>query len=180
MKIAVITGSARKNGTSALLADQFIKGAKKAGHEIYRFDAAFSDVHPCIGCDQCKCGVTECVIKDDMLMLYPKLIEADVIVYATPLYYHGMSAQIKTVIDRFHGIDNFLCGAEKKAVLLVTGGNPSAWVMDGIVAMYETDLRYLQWKDAGKVLALGCNTRADIENTSYPEQACQLGFNLKE
>ena len=59
MKIVVITGSPHKNGTSALLAAEFIKGAAEAGNEIYRFDAAFSQVHPCIGCDHCECGKRE-------------------------------------------------------------------------------------------------------------------------
>lgn len=178
MKIVLITGSPRKKGTSNLLAEHFIKGAEEAGHEIYRFDAAFSNIHPCIGCDKCKCGDNECVFKDDMLTLYPKLIEADLIAYATPLYYHGVSAQIKSVIDRFHGIDNFLCGAKKKAVLLVCGASPHTWVMDGIVATYETDLKYLNWQDAGKVLAIGCYAREDIEKTDYPNQAYLLGKNL--
>lgn len=81
-------------------------------------------------------------------------------------------------IYRFHGIDNFLCGAKKKAVLLVCGASPHTWVMDGIVATYETDLKYLNWQDAGKVLALGCYGREDIERTDYPSQAYLLGKNL--
>lgn len=53
MQITVITGSAHRHGTSALPADGFIKGATEAGHEVFRFDAAFKDVHPCLGCDTC-------------------------------------------------------------------------------------------------------------------------------
>ena len=56
MKIVVLTGSPHKAGTSSLLADCFIRGAEEAGHEIFRFDAAFNNVHPCIGCDKCECG----------------------------------------------------------------------------------------------------------------------------
>lgn len=56
MKIVVITGSPHKKGTSALLADEFIRGAKEAGHEVSRFDAAFENVHPCIGCNKCEYG----------------------------------------------------------------------------------------------------------------------------
>lgn len=53
VQIAVITGSPHKNGTSALLAGKFIEGAKTAGHELFRFNAAFEDIHPCLGCDRC-------------------------------------------------------------------------------------------------------------------------------
>ena len=56
MKITVITGSPHKNGTSALLADRFIKGAKEAGHNVFRFDSAFEQVKPCLGCDHCGFG----------------------------------------------------------------------------------------------------------------------------
>lgn len=178
MKIVLLTGSPHKTGTSRLLAEKFMEGAKDAGHEIFLFDTAFSNVHPCIGCDKCECGEKECVFKDDMLILYPKLIEADLIAYATPLYYHGMSAQLKTVIDRYHGIDKQLCGAGKKAVLLVAGASRSTWVMDGIEATYETDLRYLGWKDCGRILAIGCYSREDIEKTDYPDKAYKMGRNL--
>ena len=51
----MITGSAHKHGTTAALAERFEKGAAEAGHEVFRFDAAFKNVHPCIGCDKCQC-----------------------------------------------------------------------------------------------------------------------------
>ena len=54
MKIVMMTGSAHRHGTTATLADRFQQGALDAGHEVYRFDAAFQDVHPCIGCDKCR------------------------------------------------------------------------------------------------------------------------------
>ena len=65
MKIAVLTGSPHKNGTTTLLADRFIEGARAKGHEVYRFDAAFRNIHPCLGCDAC--GMSgPCVHKDDI------------------------------------------------------------------------------------------------------------------
>ena len=179
MHIVIITGSAHRNGTSALLAEQFINGAEDAGHQVFKFDAAFADVHPCVGCDHCECGKKDCVFKDDMMRLYPKLEEADLIAFATPLYYHGMSAQIKAVIDRFHGINNLLCGAKKKAVLLVSAADTRNWVMDGVMSTYETDLRYLQWEDCGSVLATGCYYLEDILKTAFPKQAYDLGSKLK-
>lgn len=175
MKIVVLTGSPHKDGTSSLLADRFIEGVKEVGHEIYRFDTAFEKVHPCIGCDKCKCGENPCVFQDSMTKLYPKLQEADLVTFVTPLYYHGASAQIKTVIDRFHGIDNILRFSPKKAILLVTAADCNDHIMRGAVASYEESIRYLGWQDCGKILAMSCYTRAEIEKTSYPEQAYQLG-----
>lgn len=175
MKIVVLTGSAHKNGTSAHLAEKFIQGAKDAGHEISRFDTALLKIHPCTGCGHCECGKNECIFKDDMLEIYPKLIEADLIAFATPTYYHGALAQIKTAIDRFYGIDNFLCGAHKKAVLLVSAADTKPGVTSGVVATYEANMKYLKWVDCGKVLATGCSQLSELMKTDYPMQAYRLG-----
>ena len=67
MKITVITGSPRKNGGSTLLAEEFIKGAKESGHEVYRFDSSFKNVHFCIGCNKCGMGDKPCIFKDDFV-----------------------------------------------------------------------------------------------------------------
>ena len=95
--------------------------------------------------------------------------------YVTPVYYHGPTAQLKTVIDRFYGVNPKICGVRKKAVLLAAAASPHAWVTDGLTALYRTDLRYLGWEDCGTVLAIGCATRQDVERTDYPRQAYELG-----
>lgn len=97
MKIVVITSSPHPEdeSTSCYLADRFTEGAKGAGHEVFTFDAANSDTHPCRGCDNCHMD-GPCVFKDDIeKTLMPKMLEADMLVLVTPLYYYGMSAQLK-------------------------------------------------------------------------------------
>lgn len=180
MQIVVLTGSPHKNGTTNLLAEQFISGAEAAGHDVYRFDSAFKKVHPCIGCEYCECGKKPCVFKDDAAALYPKIIDADLVAFVTPLYYHGYSAQLKAVIDRFHGIDDILHepGREKQAVLLAAGANPKKWIMDGLVSTYHTELRYLGWEDAGRVLAYHTYDKKDMEQTVYSREAYRLGRHL--
>ena len=104
MKIVVLTGSPRKNGNSAYLAEQFIKGAEEKGHEVFRFDCAFKQVEPCRACN--RCGMDgPCIHNDDFQELSPHLIDADMVVFATPMYYFGVSAQMKRVIDRFYAIN---------------------------------------------------------------------------
>ena len=99
MKIAVITSSPHKNGSSNLLASEFIRGAEEKGHSVTLFDAGHSEIKSCIGCD--KCGMNgECVFKDDFEFVRNNIVDADVVVFTTPMYYFGISAQIKTVIDR--------------------------------------------------------------------------------
>lgn len=177
MKITVITGSPHKKGTSFLLADEFIRGAKEAGHDVFRFDAAFSKVAPCNGCDHCGMGSRDCVYKDDMLSLNPHLLEAELVVLLSPLYYFGFSAQLKTVIDRFYAITNRLHG-KKKGMLMVTAWNSDEWTMKDIAAHYRTLMHYMDWQDIGMLLAKGCGTRSMIEATGYPEQAYQMGKTL--
>lgn len=178
MNIAVLTGSPHRAGTSALLADEFLRGAQERGHETARFDAAFTQVHPCLGCDKCGCGSAPCVFRDDFAAFAPRLEEADLVAFVTPLYYHGASAQLKAAIDRFHGIDGRLRGAPKRAVLLVTAADALPRIMTGVVGSYLETLHYLKWTDVGRVLALGCGERADLERTDYPAQAYRLGRSL--
>ena len=124
MKILVITGSAHKQGTTAYLAEKFVQGATEAGHEIYRFDAAFKNVHPCIACDKChRTGV--CTFQDDMNELNPRLIEADAVVFVSPIYYSDITAQIKAVIDRFYANDEKLHGGKKTAPIMFSFGIPA-------------------------------------------------------
>ena len=177
MKVVVVTGSPHRKGTSALLADQFIAGATHAGHEVFRFDAAFETVGACRGCGACGMGAKPCVQADGMTTLNPHLLEADVVAFVTPLYYYNMSAQLKAVIDRFYANNTALMGG-KKAVLLATAWNDDDWTMRSLATSYETITRYLKWGDAGQVLATGCGERGAIEHSAFPEQAFALGGSL--
>lgn len=173
MKILVITGSPRKNGNSNTLADNFIKGAQEAGHSVVRFDSAFKNVHPCIACN--KCGMKgQCVFKDDFEFVKENIIDADAVVFVSPMYYFGISAQIKAVIDRFYAINGQI-HVSKKAALIMTYADTSTKEAQPIINHYETLLNYLGWSDAGKVIASGVWTAGDINHTQYPKQAYELG-----
>ena len=176
MKIVVITGSPHRNGTSALLADKFIEGAQSVGHTVYRFNAAFEDTHPCLGCN--RCGRDGACIQGDTIEkdLMPHLLEADLIVLITPLYYYGMSTQIKTVIDRFYARIEKL--QNKKSILMATAWNSADWTTSSLVKHYESLVQYMKWQDIGKVLAIGCGYRSAIERSDFPNQAYQMGVNI--
>ncbi len=173
MKIAVITGSPHKNGTTALLADRFIEGARSKGHEIYRFDAAFRSIHPCLGCDAC--GMSgPCVQKDDIEgEAVNKFVEADLIALVSPVYYFGMTSQIKTVIDRFYSRTYNI--SSKQSVLLTAAGSDNDLTMRSIIKHYETLAGYMRWRDRGRVLAAGCSTREDAAGKGYADEAFRLG-----
>lgn len=176
MKIAVITGSPHKAGTSALLADKFIEGAEAKGHEVFRFNAAFKNIHPCTGCNACEMD-GPCIFKDDIEReLMPQLLAADLIVLVTPLYYYDMSAQLKTVIDRMHGRLRRFDG--KKSILMATAWNSSGWTFDALVDHFQSLVEFMHWQDMGMVLGYGCGTRRMIEATEFPEQAKRLGMSI--
>lgn len=180
MYIVVLTGSPHKHGTSALLAEEFIRGAMESEHTIYRFDAAFECVHPCIGCETCQCGKKPCVFQDAMNELYPELKKADMVVFVSPLYYHAMSSQIKMAIDRFHGIDNDLVGIPKNAMLLMTAASTEQSIYNGAVGSYRETVNYLGWQDCGTLLVYGCYTREENEKTDYPRKSYLMGKELKD
>lgn len=175
MKITVISSSPNEAGTSALLVDEFIRGASEAGHEIFRFDAGDKAVGACLACQSCGCGSSPCVQEDDMLELHDALLNTDAVVFASPIYYFGMCAQMKLVIDRFYAVNTNLRERARKAALLLTCASDNAAVVGPAVSQYECMLGYLGWQDGGRVLALGCPVRAVIEQSDFPAQAYELG-----
>ena len=177
MKIVIITGSAHKHGTTATLADKFQQGALEAGHDIFRFDSAFQSVHPCIGCDKCRKN-GECVFhSDDMKILNPHLLEADVIVFVSPIYYFTINAQIKAVIDRFYANDDDLHG-EKKAILITAMADTDISAASGANATFKEILKYLDWENAGILNVLNTFVKSDLSEDDL-NAAYNLGKNLK-
>lgn len=177
MKVLVITGSPHKNGTTAILAEKFINGATEAGHEVSCFNAAFKNVHPCIACEKCHNTDTGCAFKDDMEELNPKLLEADAIIFISPIYYYAMNAQIKTVIDRFYANDAAL-HKHKKAALIVTMADDTTESADGAIASFKGMTNFLEWDIAGIITGVACGDVDALNKTDYPEQAYALGKNL--
>lgn len=174
--IVVITGSPHRNGTSALLADKFIEGAQSKGHNVYRFNSAFEEINPCQGCNACHRN-GPCVYKDAIEQkLMPELLKADVIVLITPLYYYAMSAQLKTVVDRFYSHLRSFDG--KKTLLMATAYNSAGWTFEALVDHYQSLAGYMKWQDMGMVLGYGCGSRGNIERSEFPEQAFKLGQSI--
>lgn len=98
-KVLVLSGSFRKHGNSDLLCDEFIRGAKEAGHQVEKIYVNDQKINYCRGCGVCN-TTHRCVQKDDMAAVLDKMVNADVIVMATPVYFYTMNGQMKTLIDR--------------------------------------------------------------------------------
>lgn len=98
-KVLIISSSPRKGGNSDLLCDRFAAGAREAGHEVEKVFLRNHKINYCLGCGVCN-QTHRCVQKDDMAGLLDKMVQADVIVLATPVYFYSMDGQLKTFIDR--------------------------------------------------------------------------------
>lgn len=178
MKIIVLEGSPNKVGSSNLLADNFVRGAKESGHSVQVVDVAHADIHPCTGC--IRCGYEgPCVQKDDVDEIRQMILAADMLVFVTPLYYYGMSAQLKIMIDRFCAFNSSIQRKRMKSALLTVAWNSDNWTFDALQAHYQTLVRYLNLEDMGMVLGRGCGSLAMTQQSKFPKQAYELGKGIK-
>ena len=99
-KVLILSGSPRKGGNSDLLCDEFMRGAKEAGHNVEKIRVAEKQIGYCRGCYYCQKSKGICAIKDDMAEVLQKMIDADVLVLASPVYFYSIDAQLKALIDR--------------------------------------------------------------------------------
>ncbi len=178
MKIVVLMGSPNKKGSTDILVENFVKGAEEAGNSVEVIDVAHMNIHPCIGC--VRCGYEgPCVQKDDNEIIRRKLLASDMVVFATPLYYYGMSAQLKIVTDRFCVYNSSLNSRHLKSALLTVAWNADDWTFDALEAHYRTLVRYINFDDCGMVLGYGCGSPSMTKRSRYPEEAYRLGRSLK-
>lgn len=178
-KVVVITGSPRKQGNSDLMADAFIKGAGKNGHEVMKIAAAELKIHGCRACQGCYSTGNPCIFSDGFNSIAPSLEAADVIVFATPLYWFSFSEQIKAVIDRFYA---FMGGkgklkGSKECVLIATGeGDEEDFA--GLCKSYELMTQYLEWHDLGQIIVPHVNDKGAVKDTGALAEAEKLGQTL--
>jgi len=174
--IVVITGSPRKNGNSERMANAFIKGAGSKGHRLTTISAAELNIQGCRACDRCYKTGHPCVFADDFNHIAPALLEADVIVFATPLYWFTFPEQIKALIDRFYALmrGDIPFRGTKECMLLVCGADEKA-AFAGIVKTYEIMADYLKWKDRGHVIAEKTEEKGDVDKTGILDEIRRLG-----
>lgn len=174
MKIIILQGSPNIKGSTSLLVESFSNGAKAAGHTVQRFDIAKMNIQPCTGCVACGYEGT-CVQKDDNQLIREAILSADMVVFATPLYYYGMSAQLKIVIDRFCAYNSSLHSKNMKSVLLTVAWNADDWTFDALEAHYQTIVRYCNFKTHGMILGYGCGSPGMTSQSKYIQDAYNLG-----
>ena len=172
--IVVLSGSMRKGGNTEMLVQAFVHGAEK-NNCVDVISVADYKVNPCIGCNTCFAREGhECCQKDDMPQVYEKLNAADVLVVASPVYFYGVSAQLKALIDRLHTPMRNEFKMKRLALILV-GAATLPELFDAIKVQYRLVLNYFKLEDAGTVLVRGAKDKGDVKNTNGLEEAYQLG-----
>lgn len=171
--VLVLSASPRRKGNSDLLCDRFADGAREAGHEVEKIFLRDKKIGFCTGCYSCeKSGI--CIIKDDMAELLEKIIRADVLVLATPVYFYCMNAQLKTVIDRT--VARYTEINDKDAYLIATAGEDDRHAVEGTITSFRGFLECLEnVREAGMVLATGVHVKGEVAQTSYMNEAYDLG-----
>ncbi|MBR4216700.1 MAG: flavodoxin family protein [Candidatus Methanomethylophilaceae archaeon] len=170
-------GSPNRGGSTSMLVESFVKGAEEKGHECMVLNVCDMDVSPCTGC-VC-CGYEgPCVLEDDNDRIRSALLASDMVVFATPLYYFGMTAQLKAAVDRFCSYNGSLNRRNLRSALLSVAWNSDDWTFEALESHYRTLVRYLNLRDMGTVLGAGCGTPSMTRSSAYPQKAYELGRSL--
>ena len=159
MKIAIFQGSPRKDNTAAM-AQAFREGAEAAGHTVEEYHVGRMKIAGCLGCEYCHGkGEGECIQKDDLEKILPAYKEADMIVFASPIYYFTMTAQIEAAIQRVYCLGKPL-KASKFAVLL---SSMSPGVYDAAIAQFKGYAAYAGVELAGVITANGAENKSEAK-----------------
>ncbi len=151
MKIMVLNGSPR-NGNTAAMVRAFVQGAEASGHEVEVFQVGKMKIAGCLACEYCHGkGAGTCIQKDDMEKLIPAYQTCDMVVYASPIYYFNVTAQMSAAMQRVYCIGK-PTRATKAALLLSSGSNN---VYEGAIATYKALLSYMGIENTGIITAAG-------------------------
>lgn len=164
MKILILNGSPRPNGNTKKMIDAFSEGAMSSGHQIDVVDVCKKKINGCLACEYCHTkGHGACIQKDDMQEVYDLLKEAEMLVIASPIYYHGISGQLKCVIDRFYSATYPKGPAHlKKSAIILSSGATKQY--EGALFSYQGDfLDYLGLENMGVFTVPGSVSTAELE-----------------
>lgn len=177
-RIVILIGSMRKGGNTDLLAHSFAEGASK-NNIVEIVSVADHSIDPCIGCNSCFTREkNQCFQDDDMSAIYDKLKNADIVAVASPVYFYGISAQLKAIIDRLHTPmrNEFHI---KKLILMLVGAAALPELFDPIKLQYQLILNFFSLEDGGMILVRGVKDKGDILKTEALKEAYDLGASIE-
>ena len=171
-KILALMGSPRRGGNTEAMLDAFVRGAREAGARVEVLRVAEMKIKPCTNCNGCQ-ETGECVIADDMGLIYEKLAEAHGVVMASPIYFGGVSAYMKAAIDRFQvywfinfGNENLKplrAGKKRPAFFLAVGGMKNKKYCENVRITAEALFLNTRLKFSGFLCLQGYDEKGDLE-----------------
>lgn len=176
-KVLILSGSPRKGGNSDLLCDEFMRGALESGNDVEKIRVAIKKIAPCAGCYYCKDNGGQCAYKDDMADILQKMIDADVLVLASPVYFYSIDAQLKAVIDRT--VARWLEVKNKEFYYIITLADEEVSSADTTIACFRGYADCVEGAvEKGIIVGNGVYESGKIKSTGTMEKAYTMGKNV--
>lgn len=175
-KVLILSGSPRKGGNSDILCDEFMKGAEESGNTVEKIRVAEKKIGYCRGCHACK-GTGICAIKDDMAEILQKMIDADVIVLASPVYFYSIDAQLKAVIDRT--VARWLEVKNKEFYYIMTAADGEKESLETTLACFRGYADCVEGaKEIGVIYGTGVYEKGEVKATKAMKEAYEMGLKV--
>ena len=176
-RVLILSGSPRKGGNSDILCDDFIRGAQEVGNEVEKIRVASKKIATCSACYYCRSHGGECAHKDDMAEILQKMIDADVLVLVSPVYFYSINAQLKAVIDR--SVARWLEVKNKEFYYIVTMADEEHTSADTTLACLRGYADCVAGAvEKGVIIGSGVYEPGKVENTPAVHQAYEMGKNV--
>ena len=174
-KVLILSGSPRKNGNSDILCNEFARGAMEAGHDVEKIRVAEKKISYCRACCACR-GTGVCAIKDDMAEVLQKMIDCDVMVLASPVYFYSIDAQLKAVIDR--SVARWTEVKNKEFYYIVTAADEELSSADTTLACFRGYADCVEAaKEMGVIYGMGTYEKGEVKGKSAMTEAYEMGRN---
>ena len=176
--VLIISASPRKNGNSDILCDRFAEGAKESGNKVEKVFLAGKNISYCQGCGVCN-NTHKCVMKDDMAEILDKMVDADVIVLATPVYFYSVDGQMKTFIDRT--VPRYTEVTDKDFYFIMTAADPDKSNLKRTMETFRgfTEDCLEGAREAGIIYGVGAWEKGEIKNTPAYNEAYKMGKEVR-
>lgn len=172
-KVLILSGSPRKKGNSDILCDEFAKGAAAAGHQVEKIRVAEKNIAYCRACYACR-GTGTCAIKDDMAELLQKMIDCDVMVLASPVYFYSINAQLKAVIDR--SVARWTEVKNKEFYYIATAADGDKEAAETTIACFRGYADCVEGaQERGVIYGMGVYEKGEVITTKAMVQAYEMG-----
>lgn len=174
--VIILSASPRRKGNSDILCDEFMKGAIEAGYDVEKIFLSDKNINYCTGCGVCN-TTHECVQKDDMKEILVKLLKADVIVMASPVYFYTINAQMKTLIDRI--VPQYTSLSNKEFYFIITAAETDLNMMERSIECFRGLLDCLENPtEKGVIYGVGAWQKGEIKGTKAMKEAYEMGKNV--